>query len=142
MDFPFRFSVQASRSSSTLNLVWLISSLPTLFALIGPMGVLYPFPFRFSDTHEHFRVFDRNPAGEDFHDILEVGLKNDPSSQKNPLVIFSGPGFAFVLNPQPCLVNFFTPNPFDRNPAGEDFHDILEVGLKNDFTHAVNKGSR
>lgn len=35
------------------------------------------FPFRFSDTHEHFCVFDRNPASEDFHDILKVRLEND-----------------------------------------------------------------
>lgn len=35
------------------------------------------FPFRFGDTHEHFGVFDGNPASEDFHDILKVGLEND-----------------------------------------------------------------
>lgn len=31
---------------------------------------------------------------------------------------------------------------FDGNPAREDFHDVFEVGIEDDITHAINQGSR
>lgn len=31
---------------------------------------------------------------------------------------------------------------FDGNPTSEYFHDILKVGIENNFAHAINEGGR
>ena len=41
------------------------------------------FPLRFGDTHEHLGIFDGNPTGEDFHDVLKVGFEDNVTHAVN-----------------------------------------------------------
>lgn len=58
------------------------SSLDQRKKLKVSLAAMY-FPFCFGDTHEHLGVFDGDPTGKNFHDVLKVRFENNVSHAVN-----------------------------------------------------------